>query len=43
MPRRLTPLGEGLATYLGPDSGPGRVAIDEAPARPAISALRANP
>jgi NADH dehydrogenase len=28
MPRRLTPLDEGLATYLTPDSGPGRVGID---------------
>jgi NADH dehydrogenase len=25
MPRRLTPLGEGLATYLAPDSGPGTI------------------
>ena len=28
MPRRLTPLDEGLATYLPADSGPGAVAID---------------
>jgi uncharacterized protein YbjT (DUF2867 family)/ligand-binding SRPBCC domain-containing protein len=28
MPRRLTPFDEGLATYLRPESGPGRVAID---------------
>jgi uncharacterized protein YbjT (DUF2867 family)/ligand-binding SRPBCC domain-containing protein len=28
MPRRLTPLDEGLATYLPPNSGPGRVVID---------------
>jgi len=33
MPRRLTPLDEGLATYLAPESGPGRVAIDVSPAR----------
>lgn len=29
MPRRLTPLAEGLASYLGPDAGPGNVTIDE--------------
>ena len=28
MPRRLTPLDEGLATYLPADSGPGSIAID---------------
>jgi NADH dehydrogenase len=28
MPRRLTPLDEGLASYLAPGSGPGEVAID---------------
>jgi NADH dehydrogenase len=28
MPRRLTPLDEGLATYLAPDSGPATVSID---------------
>ena len=28
MPRRLTPLDEGLASYLAPDSGPGHVEID---------------
>jgi NADH dehydrogenase len=28
MPRRLTPLDEGLATYLTPESGPGTVEID---------------
>ena len=32
MPRRLTPLDEGLATYLPPASGPGHIVID-APAR----------
>jgi uncharacterized protein YbjT (DUF2867 family)/ligand-binding SRPBCC domain-containing protein len=35
MPRRLTPLDEGLATYLPPDSGPGSVAID--PSKAAVS------
>jgi NADH dehydrogenase len=35
MPRRLTPLDEGLATYLSPESGPGTVEID--PPRPAGS------
>ena len=29
MPRRLTPLDEGLATYLPPGSGPGRVVIEK--------------
>jgi uncharacterized protein YbjT (DUF2867 family)/ligand-binding SRPBCC domain-containing protein len=29
MPRRLTPLDEGLATYLAQDAGPGTVSIDE--------------
>jgi hypothetical protein len=28
MPRRLTPLDEGLATYLGPGSAPGVLEID---------------
>jgi hypothetical protein len=28
MPRRLTPLDEGLATYLAPGAGPGEVEID---------------
>ena len=28
MPRRLTPLDEGLATYLAPGSAPGEIAID---------------
>ena len=28
MPRRLTPLDEGLATYLAPGSGPGRLRIE---------------
>jgi len=42
MPRRLTRLEEGLATYLPPDSGPGRVAIDPpgragAPARQRVA------
>lgn len=32
MPRRLTPLDEGLATYLSPEGGPGSVAIDAHPA-----------
>ncbi|HEX2625592.1 MAG TPA: NAD(P)H-binding protein, partial [Candidatus Limnocylindrales bacterium] len=31
MPRRLTPLDEGLASYLAPDSAPGTVAIDVQP------------
>jgi uncharacterized protein YbjT (DUF2867 family)/ligand-binding SRPBCC domain-containing protein len=29
MPRRLTPLEEGLATYLSPGSGPGRIVFDD--------------
>lgn len=33
MPRRLTPLDEGLAAYLAPDSGPATVSIDADPAR----------
>jgi uncharacterized protein YbjT (DUF2867 family)/ligand-binding SRPBCC domain-containing protein len=38
MPRRLTPLDEGLASYLAPDSGPGRVEIDPRPvAGPAVT------
>jgi hypothetical protein len=28
MPRRLTPLREGLETYLPPDSGPGELHLD---------------
>jgi uncharacterized protein YbjT (DUF2867 family)/ligand-binding SRPBCC domain-containing protein len=28
MPRRLTPLVEGLATYLAPESGPGEISFD---------------
>jgi NADH dehydrogenase len=36
MPRRLTPLDEGLATYLGPDSAPGLLEFDRpAPGSPA--------
>jgi NADH dehydrogenase len=35
MPRRLTPLDEGLATYLGPNAGPGKLAFDRT--RPARS------
>jgi len=31
MPRRLTPLDEGLAAYLAPGSGPGTVEFDPAP------------
>ncbi len=31
MPRRLTPLAEGLSTYLPPDSGPGTVLVDGGP------------
>lgn len=34
MPRRLTPLDEGLASYLGPDSGPATIVIDPPPSRP---------
>jgi uncharacterized protein YbjT (DUF2867 family)/ligand-binding SRPBCC domain-containing protein len=34
MPRRLTPLEDGLAMYLPPDSGPGRVEIDAPATRP---------
>jgi NADH dehydrogenase len=40
MPRRLTPLDEGLATYLPPDSGPGRVAIDPPTPRAGRSPIR---
>ena len=29
MPRRLTPLEEGLGTYLSPGSGPGRIVFDD--------------
>jgi hypothetical protein len=39
MPRRLTRLDEGLATYLPHDAGPGRVAIDMATG-PAVRARR---
>jgi uncharacterized protein YbjT (DUF2867 family)/ligand-binding SRPBCC domain-containing protein len=35
MPRRLTPLDEGLASYLAPTAGPGVVAFDDAPGKPA--------
>ena len=38
MPRRLTPLDEGLATYLPADSGPATVTIDAA--RPAATSRR---
>jgi uncharacterized protein YbjT (DUF2867 family)/ligand-binding SRPBCC domain-containing protein len=38
MPRRLTPLDEGLASYLAPDAGPGHVTIDAAP----VAARRAS-
>jgi len=38
MPRRLTPLDEGLATYLPPEGGPGRVTIQ--PIRPPARAPR---
>ena len=31
MPRRLTPLDEGLATYLAPDAGPATITIDAEP------------
>jgi len=31
MPRRLTPLDEALASYLGPDSTPGTLEFDMAP------------
>ena len=34
MPRRLTPLDEGLATYLGPNAGPGELTFDPAPSAP---------
>jgi hypothetical protein len=34
MPRRLTTLEEGLATYLGPSSGPETLAFDGPPAAP---------
>jgi len=40
MPRRLTPLDEGLAAYLAPEAGPGRVAIDASPARGSSRAER---
>ena len=28
LPRRLTPFDEGIASYLPPESGPGRIEID---------------
>jgi NADH dehydrogenase len=41
MPRRLTPLDEGLASYLRPDAGPAVVAIDPpAPARRGRTRIR---
>jgi NADH dehydrogenase len=45
VPRRLTPLDEGLATYLPPESGPGSVVIDadrarHTPRRPAPEPTR---
>jgi NADH dehydrogenase len=39
MPRRLTALDEGLATYLPPDSGPARVEIDAVTLRPSAVAI----
>ncbi len=36
MPRRLTPLDEGLATYLDTRSGPGAIAFDIAPSMPRV-------
>ncbi len=33
MPRRLTPLREGLATYVGPDAGPGQLTFGHGSAR----------
>jgi NADH dehydrogenase len=41
MPRRLTPLGEGLATYLGPSAGPGDLRFDGA--APESSTLAGRP
>ena len=41
MPRRLTPLDEGLATYLSPGAGPGTVVIDERSGQPSRDALEA--
>jgi len=38
MPRRLTPLDEGLASYLGPGSEPAAIAIDKLPDRIGVSA-----
>ncbi|HEX3264824.1 MAG TPA: NAD-dependent epimerase/dehydratase family protein [Candidatus Limnocylindrales bacterium] len=40
MPRRLTPLDEGLASYLAPEAGPGNVAIDASPARSSVRTER---
>jgi NADH dehydrogenase len=40
MPRRLTPLDEGLASYLAPESGPGVVEIDAPPLAPARATVR---
>jgi NADH dehydrogenase len=42
MPRRLTPLDEGLATYLPTESGPGRVAIRPVADEPLLAVLRAE-
>jgi uncharacterized protein YbjT (DUF2867 family)/ligand-binding SRPBCC domain-containing protein len=47
MPRRLTPLDEGLSTYLSPDSGPGSVEIEAirttpTAATPSISRVRGS-
>ena len=42
MPRRLTPLDEGLASYLSPDSGPGRVEIDVPSPAPSQRPVRSS-
>ena len=43
LPRRLTPFDEGIASYLPPETGPGRMAIDAAPAaRASIAPRRAS-
>ncbi len=39
MPRRLTPLLEGLATYLAPESGPGELHFDAIEDQPRIDAV----
>ena len=39
MPRRLTPLAEGLATYLAPESGPGELHLDSIEDQPRIDAI----